>query len=199
MEEGLRQRSRMRTIGLGQRKAGTHLSFFFFFFHLAGGRSIEIRSDTKCIDDNIVSDIWAGWRKLFVLGKRERKAGNKGKEDKERKGEEKNSFEMFIWTEARNGGRRRRPRQTSIQLAGGDDWTDPTVLCTRFIRTYEMLLEGDAGAPVLLSTFTSFDSFAGQTWAVAAAQVLNGADESGEGVGLPNTNLVILGGRLCPG
>lgn len=82
--------------------------------------------------------------------------------------------------------------------------TGPTppssAVCTRFFGTYAMLLEGDAGVPVLLSTFTSFDSFAGQTQgAVAAAQVLTGADEPGEGVGLANTNLVVLGDRLCLG
>lgn len=73
-------------------------------------------------------------------------------------------------------------------------------LCSRYVRTYKYTLERDAAAPVLPNVFSSFDGGivpSAARAALAAARFLAGQfDPIANGIGLANTSLALLAGRL---
>lgn len=81
----------------------------------------------------------------------------------------------------------------SLRVSGGR-----ATLCSRYVRTYKYNLEREAGAPVIPSVFSGFNTLAGAATrgAVTAARVLSGQYDPREGVGVANTSLVFFGGRL---
>lgn len=70
--------------------------------------------------------------------------------------------------------------------------------CSRFVRTYKYEVERETGSPVIPNVFSGFNGLSASAarGAVTAARLLAGQFNPANGIGLANTSLALIGGRL---
>ncbi|XP_011092645.1 probable carotenoid cleavage dioxygenase 4, chloroplastic [Sesamum indicum] len=71
-------------------------------------------------------------------------------------------------------------------------------LCSRYVKTYKYKVESEKGFPVIPNVFSGFNGLSASAarGAVTAARVLAGQFNPINGIGLANTSLALIGGRL---
>lgn len=71
-------------------------------------------------------------------------------------------------------------------------------LCSRFVKTYKYKVERENGFPVIPNVFSGFNGLSASAarGAVTAARLLAGQFDPTKGIGLANTSLAMIGGRL---
>lgn len=71
-------------------------------------------------------------------------------------------------------------------------------ICSRYVKTYKYKIEQEAGSPVVPNVFSGFNGLtaAAARGALAAARMVSGQFNPGNGFGLANTSLALLGGKL---
>ncbi|KAI3468523.1 hypothetical protein Pfo_025186 [Paulownia fortunei] len=71
-------------------------------------------------------------------------------------------------------------------------------LCSRYVKTYKYKVEREKGFPVIPNVFSGFNGLSASAarGAVTAARVLAGQFNPTNGIGLANTSLALIGGRL---
>ncbi|KAK6137223.1 hypothetical protein DH2020_029034 [Rehmannia glutinosa] len=71
-------------------------------------------------------------------------------------------------------------------------------LCSRYVKTYKYEIEREKGFPVIPNVFSGFNGLSASAarGAVTAARVLAGQFNPTNGIGLANTSLALIGGRL---
>lgn len=71
-------------------------------------------------------------------------------------------------------------------------------LCSRFVKTYKYTVERQKGFPVIPNVFSGFNGLSASAarGAVTAARLLAGQFDPTNGIGLANTSLALIGGRL---
>ncbi|KAL3648910.1 putative carotenoid cleavage dioxygenase 4, chloroplastic [Castilleja foliolosa] len=71
-------------------------------------------------------------------------------------------------------------------------------LCSRYVQTYKYKIERQYGSPVLPNVFSGFNSLSATAArrAVAAGRILAGQYNPANGIGLANTSLALISGRL---
>ncbi|CAA6657941.1 unnamed protein product [Spirodela intermedia] len=85
----------------------------------------------------------------------------------------------------------------SILLPGGGDGTAPATLCSRYVQTYKYLVEREAGRNVFPTIFSGIHGVDGLArHAAFAARVVTGQTELAAGLGVANTSLAFIGGRV---
>ncbi|KAL0393775.1 UNVERIFIED_CONTAM: putative carotenoid cleavage dioxygenase 4, chloroplastic [Sesamum latifolium] len=71
-------------------------------------------------------------------------------------------------------------------------------ICSRYVKTYKYKVESEKGFPVIPNVFSGFNGLSASAarGAVTAARVLAGQFNPINGIGLANTSLALIGGRL---
>lgn len=82
----------------------------------------------------------------------------------------------------------------SIRISQGK----PTLLCSRYVKTYKYTIETQAGSPLLPNIFSGFNGLTASAarGALSAARILAGQYNPANGIGLANTSLAFFGNRL---
>ncbi|KAM3397354.1 hypothetical protein P3S68_000866 [Capsicum galapagoense] len=81
----------------------------------------------------------------------------------------------------------------SIRISEGK-----ATFCSRFVRTYKYSIKHESGSSVLPNVFSGFNRLIASAarGAITIARVIAGQFNPSKGIGLANTSLALLGGRL---
>ncbi|CAN4076398.1 unnamed protein product [Withania somnifera] len=71
-------------------------------------------------------------------------------------------------------------------------------LCSRYVKTYKYTIEQEAGSPIIPNVFSGFNGLTASAarGAITAARAIAGQFNPTNGIGLANTSLALLGGKL---
>lgn len=81
----------------------------------------------------------------------------------------------------------------AITISGGR-----ATLCSRYVKTYKYKIEKETGSPVIPNVFSGFNGLTASAarGAMTAARALAGQFNPTNGIGLANTSLALIGGKL---